>query len=287
MRSDLFTDTEPCNRCRSPTLSASSDTSSDLRTPDEHKLRYEALLELRDAKALELEDRVNDLLVRVEDLNHKLDQRGRTPRVALLSPTSRDLVSHEAALANSYGMVAPMSSNNWGRLVKGSACDNDEPTPTNHRERRQIVGTAQSAATSASAYSFTDPNLDTYMKIDKGIPAPANFSGTDTNYGIYQFLQGLGGIKLKATTFRTEEDGTNYALTLLTGAAWCLIFPCTPSAISGVHCYDPIETVEQLRHELLERYGNVNTEGEAWTALQPLRQAHTNPSRTSTQNIWN
>ena len=77
--------------------------------------------------------------------------------------------------------------------------------------------------------------------------------------------------KLSVTTFTTNVDGLRY-VSLLSGPAWKLASPRIPSAINGRQCYNPFEDIEQLTTELLDRFGEINTENKAWSALMSIKQ---------------
>ena len=119
---------------------------------------------------------------------------------------------------------------------------------------------------STSGPGWTNPSLDSPMDTNRGVPTPKIFSGADDSYDVYQFIQTLE-IKLGVTTFRTNVDGLRYVLSLLTGPAYKLAAPRIPSSLNGRQCYNPFEDIEHLTKELLERFGDVNTENKAWSAI--------------------
>ena len=74
--------------------------------------------------------------------------------------------------------------------------------------------------------------------------------------------------------FRTDEDGMQYVLSLLKGPAWRLCVTRVPSDMAG-RCHNPFNSAENMIQELKDRFGQLNTEGDAWTALQSLHQGPT------------
>ena len=133
-----------------------------------------------------------------------------------------------------------------------------------------------------STSGWTNPSLDSPMDTNRGVPTPKIFSSADDSYDVYQFIQTLE-IKLGVTTFRTNVDGLRYVLSLLTGPAYKLAAPRIPSSLNGRQCYNPFDDIEHLTKELLERFGDVNTENKAWSAIMAIKQ-HPNETFSSFYN---
>ena len=204
---------------------------------------YKSLLRERDEKAREE-------ISRLKKLVGDAPVRGREPRRISLSAMTRELLDEQRATLD-FGADFGAGSPSPPSLSPLQDTKRDEPA--------------------RSASHFTDPRLESIMKTDKGVPNPAQCTGQAKDYGIYEFIRSLEP-KLKATTFRTDEDGLQYVLALLKGPDWKLCAARVPSTMAGRRCHNPFKSVEETISELTDRFGQVNHEGDAWTALRQLRQ---------------
>ena len=126
------------------------------------------------------------------------------------------------------------------------------------------------ADTTRSASYFMDPSQFLPGSTNKGTPNPAPFSGTNEDYGGNEFVRILE-IKLSVTTFRSNEHGIRYVLSLLKGPAFRLCVSRVPPNLSDDTCVRTFHEIEDMM-ELIKGFAQANTEGEALTAVRQLRQ---------------